>query len=87
MIDINHEIKILPEHFESVVKREKRAELRIGDRFYKVGDVVCMYEVDETGEQMGGIVYVVITHILEGVEGMSLQYVMWSFEVLQVKLS
>ncbi|EOF9286734.1 DUF3850 domain-containing protein [Serratia marcescens] len=39
-----HELKILPEHFAAVVSGEKKAEFRINDRGYSVGDLVCLFE-------------------------------------------
>ncbi|WP_239505037.1 DUF3850 domain-containing protein [Serratia marcescens] len=37
-----HDLKILPEHFAAVVGGEKKAEFRINDRDYAVGDLLCL---------------------------------------------
>ena len=37
-------LKILPQYFEEVIKGNKRAELRLNDRDFKVGDI---YELEE----------------------------------------
>lgn len=50
-----HELKIKPEYFKAVLRKEKRFELRKDDRNYKVGDVLCLKEWDEgecTGDEM-----------------------------------
>ncbi|MCR6515317.1 DUF3850 domain-containing protein [Clostridium sp. LY3-2] len=41
-----HELKILPEYYESVKNGEKRFEIRKNDRSYKVGDLIKLNEFD-----------------------------------------
>ena len=41
---MTHELKILPEYFDAVAKREKTFEIRKNDRDYKVGDSLMLKE-------------------------------------------
>ena len=55
---VEHQLKVLPEYFEAVVKDEKKFELRKDDRGYQVGDYVTLCEWDGvkfTGRMMGRI--------------------------------
>lgn len=47
-----HHLKILPEHFITVLEGVKLAELRKNDRNYQVGDilVLCEWNGEYTGE-------------------------------------
>lgn len=47
-----HELKILPEYFDAVDRREKTFEIRKNDRGFKVGDYLTLKEWD--GEQYTG---------------------------------
>ena len=74
-------LKILPQYFEEVIKGNKRAELRLNDRDFKVGDI---YELEEYDGKTytGRSVTVRITHILEGFEGLTKGWCMFSFVTL-----
>jgi len=39
-----HELKILPEYFEPVIKGEKTFEIRVNDRDFKKGDYLALNE-------------------------------------------
>ena len=39
-----HELKIWPEFFEAVLRKEKRFEVRFNDREYSVGDTLVLRE-------------------------------------------
>ncbi|MCF1612489.1 DUF3850 domain-containing protein [Serratia marcescens] len=64
-----HNLKIEPEYFAAVVSGEKKAEFRLSDRDFSVGDLICLQEygphpefdhlVGFTGES----VWVRVTHI------------------------
>lgn len=71
-------LKTLPQYFEEVVKGNKKAELRLNDRDFKVGDI---YELEEYDGKTytGRSVTVRITHILEGFEGLAKGWCMFSF--------
>lgn len=49
-----HKLKILPEYFEEVLKKNKTFELRKDDRNYKVGDKLRLLEVDVENENYTG---------------------------------
>ena len=71
-------LKTLPQYFEEVVKGNKKAELRLNDRDFKVGDI---YELEEYDGKTytGRSVTVRITHILEGFEGLAKGWCVFSF--------
>ena len=71
-------LKILPEFFEEVVNGNKRAELRLNDRDFKVGDIYALKEWD--GKQFTDReITIRITHIVQGYKGMEGNYCMFSF--------
>lgn len=43
-----HELKIWPQFFDAWTQGKKRAEIRINDRNYRVGDVVVLREYEKT---------------------------------------
>ena len=50
-----HELKILPEYFEAIVKGEKNFEVRFNDRNFAKGDILLLREHDGkcyTGRQI-----------------------------------
>lgn len=61
---ILHKVKIDPIHFEDVITRRKRFEIRNNDRNYKLFDEVSMREFT-AGKYTGRIVTVKITYITE----------------------
>lgn len=74
-------LKILPEFFEEVASGNKRAELRLNDRDFKVGDI---YKLSEwKGKKFTGrTVKIRITHILQGFEGLKEGWCMFSFKTI-----
>lgn len=72
------ELKILPKFFEEVANRNKRAELRLNDRDFKVGDIYALREWDGK-EYTGRGITIRITHILQGYKGLEGNYCMFSF--------
>lgn len=58
-----HELKILPQFFNSVIRGDKRAELRKNDRDYQVGDVLILREWTEAHGYSG----MVTAHIISDV--------------------
>lgn len=66
-----HEIKIRPEYFDAVAKREKTFELRRNDRNYKKGDYLVLKEWDGyfTGRVITRYVnYILFDWMVEGLE-------------------
>ncbi|PIT58365.1 DUF3850 domain-containing protein [Snodgrassella alvi] len=61
-----HRLKILPEYFEAVKQKVKRAEFRKNDRDFKVGDLLLLEEYDKTNNQYTGrFILVRITHVTD----------------------
>lgn len=77
-------IKILPEYFEEVIAGRKRAELRLNDREYKKGDIYDLREWNpKRGRYTGRKVNIQITHVLEGFEGLTKGWCMFSFKTYE----
>ncbi|ELM3740605.1 DUF3850 domain-containing protein [Yersinia ruckeri] len=49
-----HELKILPEYFHAVIEGKKKAELRIDDRGFRVGDYLLLKEWDGGADEFTG---------------------------------
>lgn len=63
---ITHQLKILPEYFQSVIDGRKKAELRTNDRDFKVGDYLLLVEWDGgTDEYTGRKIGVEISDITQ----------------------
>lgn len=64
-----HDLKIWSRYFQAVISGAKKAEHRINDRNFQVGDTLLLREVTEPKcEYTGRKVYVTITHIIRGGE-------------------
>jgi hypothetical protein len=63
----SHELKILPEFFESVLSGEKKAEIRLADRSFTfcVGDELWLREWTKQSGYTGRNVYREITHVTD----------------------
>jgi len=76
-----------PGPFRAVWRGRKRAELRLNDRQFEVGDRVDLLENDKPGGLWAWPyrhVVVEITHVLRGGQyGLSPEWCMWSFKVLR----
>ncbi len=80
---MEHKIKIRKEYFEEVLNGNKKAELRFNDRGYEVGDACVLREIDDNGEYTGREIEVLITHLLEGYDGLKEGWCVFSFKVLK----
>ena len=58
-----HELKILPEYFEPVIKGEKTFEIRVNDRNFKKGDYLALNEY-YNGKYTGRSCAVYVDYIL-----------------------
>lgn len=63
-----HELKIRPEFLAAVISGEKKAEFRLNDRDFAVGDLLRLSEIDHLPDagycgRTGNHTYVQITHI------------------------
>ena len=59
-----HELKILPEYFEPVIKGEKTFEIRVNDRDFKMGDYLALNEYWD-GKYTGRSCMVYVDYILD----------------------
>lgn len=80
-----HELKILPEYFDSVIKGKKNFEVRRNDRNFKVGDILLLREYN-TRNYTGCKVTAEVTYILDDFEGIKEGYVVMGIKVLKVKI-
>lgn len=76
-----HELKILPVHFNAVVAGKKRAELRKFDRDYSEGDTLLLWEWTEADGYTGKMIRVEVIHIAN-VGEYAPGYLLLSFVVL-----
>lgn len=67
-----HELKILPQYFQSVWNGTKTFEVRKDDRDYQRGDILVLREWDN-GSYTGSAVCVKVTYILQDAEKYGLQ--------------
>ncbi|OCG62448.1 hypothetical protein A9G48_08530 [Gilliamella sp. wkB18] len=77
-----HELKIKSEYFMDVAQCQKKAEIRFNDRNYKVGDILVLNEIDQSGNRTGRKCSVIISHILDDAEYLRDGYVMLSIGVM-----
>ena len=77
-----HYLKTWPEYFKAIKSGEKKAELRLNDRDFKVGDTLCLQEYDpDYGGYTNDRLTVAITHALHGPGfGLAAGFVMMSIE-------
>lgn len=59
-----HELKTWPEFFEPIIRGEKRVELRLDDRGFKVGDFLHLREWHFDTGYTGRELFVGVTHIV-----------------------
>ena len=62
---MKHELKILPEYFNSIIFGNKRFEIRKNDRDFKVGDVLKLMEYTD-GNYTGNFIQREIIYIFHG---------------------
>jgi ASC-1-like (ASCH) protein len=76
-----HKLKILPEYYQEVVAGNKKAEIRVHDREYEVGDYVILKEWDIKGLcYTGDSCIVEITHVVNDFRGLAPGFCMFSFD-------
>ena len=82
----SHSLKTLPEHYQEIKARRKKAELRKNDRDYRKGDLLILEEWSPTGGGLytGEQILAIVTHILADPEfGLKEGYVLMSIEVIR----
>lgn len=63
-VEIDHQLKILPQYFHAVTVGDKSFEIRKNDRNYKVGDNIVLSEYEE-GQYTGRNILAKITYITD----------------------
>jgi hypothetical protein len=65
-----HELKTWPQYYKAIVSGEKRFEIRVKDRDFKVGDVLILREYDPDAKAyLGGEYWVRVTYMVSGAWG------------------
>ena len=78
-----HHLKTWPEFFGPLVTRVKKAEVRLDDRGFEVGDELVLEEWDPVAKTYTGRVQRRwISHVLRDSPGLAQGYVLLSFEAL-----
>ena len=70
--NIKHDLKILPQYFEAVIKGRKKFELRKNDRDFNVGDIFALREW-KNGEYTGRYYIGSIGYVLQNCSEYGLQ--------------
>lgn len=61
-----HNLKIWPEYYKEVIEGRKKAEVRVNDRNFQVGDTLVLQEYNPNRDYYtGNMVTVNVTHIFE----------------------
>lgn len=87
-----HVLKIWPEHFEAVISKNKKFEIRKADRPFRVNDVLLLQEFDPKAFDGKGIytnwrAYARVTHLLNASEhGLQPGYCIMSIDTFHVEL-
>ena len=66
-IEIDHQLKILPQYFQAVSIGDKTFEIRKNDRDFKVGDNIALSEYED-GQYTGRSILAAITYIVFGIK-------------------
>lgn len=87
---MSHFLKTESRFFLPVIMGEKKAEIRLNDRNFQVGDCIVLSEIDSSKKRTGQKALLEITHILTHAEfpnGLQENYCILSFKLLQTKLN
>ena len=76
-----HELKTWPEHFKTVLAKERTFEFRENDRNFKVGDILLLREYNPFIEEYTGrICKRFVTYILININGLPPNYCIMSIK-------
>ena len=76
-----HELKIMPEYFEAIVKGEKTFEVRYNDRNFAKGDILLLREHDGK-EYLGRTIKAEVTYLLNNPAYCKEGYVIMAIKIL-----
>ena len=76
-----HELKIMPEYFEAIVKGEKTFEVRYNDRNFAKGDILLLREHDGK-EYSGRTIKAGVTYLLNNPAYCKEGYVIMAIKIL-----
>ena len=82
-----HHLKIWPDYYKEVIEGCKKAEVRLNDRNFQVGDILLLQEYNPVRDYYtGNIVTVNVTHILPLKKILSLEanIVVLSIEIIKI---
>ena len=78
---MEHRLKSWPENFGPVKNGIKKAEVRLNDRQFELGDLILLEEWSPvTRLYTGESVKIKVTHIVKDFDGLQNNYVVLSFE-------
>lgn len=79
-----HELKTLPEYFQSIKMGKKNFEIRFNDRNFKISDVLCLREYDNNiGAYTGAELFVKVDYILDKFGGLVDGFVIMSISIIE----
>lgn len=78
-----HELKTWPEFFEPILQGEKKFEIRLDDRGFRVGDHLQLWEwLPKSKSYTGRVILVKVDYIVQGFSGLKAGWVAMSISIL-----
>lgn len=78
-----HELKTWPEFFEPILQGEKKFEIRLDDRGFRVGDHLKLWEwLPKSKSYTGRVILVKVDYIVSGFSGLTAGWVAMSISIL-----
>ena len=79
----HHELKTIQPYFKAIWDCQKKFEIRLNDRDFKVGDIVHLREYDPNGKIYTGYeIKGVITYIIYEFHALKKDYIIFSFNTI-----
>lgn len=76
-------LKLQSQWVSDIVSGNKKSELRINDRDFKVGDLLYLQEIDDNQAFTGKILVVRITHMVQDIKYLQENYACLSIQYLK----
>ena len=77
----HHDLKILPEYFNAILRGEKTFEIRFNDRDFRVHDLLRLKEYSE-GKYTGREITAEVTYLIDDINYCKEGYVVMSIKIL-----